>query len=165
MLLRWQPLSRENFAPFGDVIEAGAGTRVSINDGTTIRYNDVADIDVAQDGGRPIISIFESSPFDFPLEISMLERHPKGSQAFIPLDDHPYFVVVAPTGEDVSTDQIEVFLASGKQGVNYPKGVWHHPVIVMEPMRFLVVDRSEPKSNCDLFHFPQPGDPLVLERP
>jgi len=163
MSLNWEPLSRENFAEFGDVIEVGAGTRVSINDGTTVRHDDLATIDVTDDGGRPVVSIFESRPFDFPLEIQMLERHPKGSQAFIPLDDHPYFVVVAPKGESVSSGDMKIFLASGKQGVNYPKGVWHHPVIVMDPMRFLVIDRSDAENNCDLFHFPQTGNPLVLQ--
>ncbi|MBT3358719.1 MAG: ureidoglycolate lyase [Rhodospirillales bacterium] len=165
MSLNWEPLSRENFANFGDVIEVGAGTRVLINDGTTVRHDDLANVDVAQDGGRPVVSIFESSPFDFPLQITMLERHPKGSQAFIPLDDHPYFVVVAPRGESVSPEDMKIFLATGKQGVNYPKGIWHHPVIVMNPMNFLVIDRSEAETNCDLFHFPKSGDPLVLERP
>jgi len=165
MSLNWEPLSRDNFAAFGDVIEVGAGTRISINDGTTVRHDDLANVDVAQDGGRPVVSIFESQPFDFPLNIEMLERHPKGSQAFIPLDDHPYFVVVAARAESVRPEGIKVFLATGRQGVNYPKGMWHHPVIVMEPMRFLVIDRSEAETNCDLFHFPPTSDRLILDRP
>ena len=165
MSLGWEPLSRENFKSFGDVIEAGAGKLIPINDGTTVRHDDLANVDVIESGGRPVVSIFESQPFGFPLDVTMLERHPLGSQAFIPLDDHPYFVMVAPIGDDVKPNEMKVFLATGKQGVNYPKGVWHHPVIVMEPMRFLVVDRGGEQPNCDLFHFPQGGERLILERP
>ncbi len=158
-------LNREAFAPFGDVIEAGAGELISINDGTTKRHNDLAKVDVAAEGGRPMISIFESRPFGFPLEIAMLERHPLGSQAFIPFDGKPYLVIVAPAGETIEKDSVRVFRASGNQGVNFDRGVWHHPVVVIEPMSFLVVDRGGDQPNCDLFHFPSDGQRLVVESP
>lgn len=158
-------LNREVFAPFGDVIEAGAGTLIPINDGTTVRHDDLARVDVATEGGRPLISIFESRPFGFPLEIRMVERHPLGSQAFVPLDGKPYLVIVAPPGDAVDLGALRVFRATGEQGVNFHRGVWHHPVVVIEPMRFLVVDRGGDQPNCDLFHFPSDGQPLVVESP
>ncbi len=160
-----QKLNRDGFAPFGDVIEAGAGELISINDGTTKRHNDLAQVDVAAEGGRPMISIFESRPFGFPLEIQMLERHPLGSQAFVPLAGKPYLVIVAPAGETVDPGSVRVFRATGGQGVNFRPGVWHHPVVVIEPMSFLVVDRGGDQPNCDLFHFPSDWPTLVVEGP
>ena len=160
-----QQLSRDAFATFGDVIEAGAGELISINDGTTKRHNDLAQVDVAAEGGRPIISIFESRPFGFPLEIHMLERHPLGSQAFVPLDGKPYLVIVAPVGEAVDPASVRIFRAAGDQGVNFRPGIWHHPVVVIEPMSFLVVDRGGDQPNCDLFHFPSGGETLIVESP
>ena len=165
MRVACEPLSADAFAEFGDVIEPGAGETVTINEGTTVRYNDLARVDVAREGGRPLISIFDSRPFGFPLEVELLERHPLGSQAFVPWDRKPYLVVVAPAGETVAPESVRCFLAREFQGVNFHRGVWHHPVIVIEPMRFLVVDRGGEQENCDLFHFPAEGPRLVIELP
>ncbi|MCG8511079.1 MAG: ureidoglycolate lyase [Rhodospirillales bacterium] len=163
--MNWKPLDRVSFAPFGDVIESAAGTAVSINEGTTVRHDDLAHIDVGTDSGRPIVSIFESRPFGFPLKIEMLERHPLGSQAFVPLDGKPFLIVVAPKGDVVEVTDVEVFLARAGQGINFHRGVWHHPVIVIEPARFLVIDRGGDEENCDIWHFPSDGPEMVLERP
>ncbi len=160
-----QALTAEAFAEFGDVIEAGGGELVSINDGTTVRHNDLARVDVSRDGGRPLLSIFESRPFGFPLQIELLERHPLGSQAFVPWDRKPYLVVVAPAGETIAPEDVRCFLAGSEQGVNFRPGVWHHRVIVIEPMRFLVVDRGGEQENCDLYHFPAEGPRLFVELP
>lgn len=161
LLIDWKPLDSESFAPFGDVIERAAGSAVSINDGTTIRHDDLANLDVSAEGGRPIVSIFESRPYGFPLKIEMLERHPLGSQAFVPLDGNPFLVVVAPVGDQVSTADIRAFLARDGQGVNFRRGVWHHPAIVIDPTRFLVIDRGGDDENCEIWNFP-PGDPELL---
>ena len=161
----WEPLNRNTFAPFGDVIEMDAGETVSINDGTTIRHTDLAAIDVTDNDGRPVVSIFDSRPFDFPLTVKLMERHPKGSQAFIPMEPKPYYVVVAPRGETVRRSDLRVFLARGDQGVNYARGVWHHAAIVIEPMRFLVIDRGIAEPNCDFLSLSGGEPPLVLGRP
>ncbi|HSG94963.1 MAG TPA: ureidoglycolate lyase, partial [Afifellaceae bacterium] len=87
------PLSKAAFAGFGDVIETKDARQRLVNDGTATRFDDLAAIDVADQGGRPLISIFRGQPFAFPVEIAMMERHPLGSQAFFPLHDRPFLVV------------------------------------------------------------------------
>ena len=91
------PLTRAAFAPFGDVIAADAAAHhYPINEGTTERFHDLAKVDVSAAGGRPLISIFRARPRTLPFPLRMLERHPLGSQAFVPLTRLPYLVVVAP---------------------------------------------------------------------
>jgi ureidoglycolate lyase len=137
-----EPLTREAFAPFGDVIELEGAKQIPINLGTTVRYHDLAKIDVADEAGRPIVNVFRGQPRTLPFEVKMMERHPLGSQAFVPLTDRPYLVVVAPAGELVPA-RIRAFVSCGWQGVNYAKGVWHHPLIALgEVSDFVVVDRG-----------------------
>ncbi|MFT6344825.1 MAG: ureidoglycolate lyase [Paraglaciecola sp.] len=143
-------LTRENFAPFGDVIEVNDNAKnFSINDGFTQRYHDLAEVDVTQENGRTLINIFRSTPLEQPVSIKMMERHPLSSQAFIPMGQQPFLVVVAPRGElDIS--KIEVFLASSNQGVNYHKGTWHHYCLALHQVSdFIVVDRGGVGNNCD----------------
>ncbi|AOJ80552.1 ureidoglycolate hydrolase [Burkholderia savannae] len=137
-----EPLTRAAFAPFGDVIETDGAKQIPINLGTTMRFHDLARIDVADEGGRPLVNLFRGQPRALPFEVTMLERHPLGSQAFIPLADRAYIVVVAPAG-DLDPSKIRAFVTSGWQGVNYAKGVWHHPLIALgEVSDFVVVDRG-----------------------
>ncbi|THF66532.1 ureidoglycolate lyase [Pseudothauera nasutitermitis] len=148
--LRATALDAAAFAPFGEVIEAGAATRqFPINQGSTVRYHDLARIDPGEDG-HAIVSIFRAQPRALPFEVSMLERHPRGSQAFMPLSGRPYLVVVAPPGERPATENLRVFLARADQGVNYAAGVWHHPLLALQAESdFLVIDRAGPGANCD----------------
>ncbi|BFG73265.1 ureidoglycolate lyase [Paraburkholderia terrae] len=137
-----EPLTREAFAPFGDVIELEGAKQIPINLGTTIRYHDLAKVDVTDEGGRTLVNLFRGQPRALPFEITMMERHPLGSQAFMPLNDKPYLVVVAPAGE-LDESKIRAFVTSGWQGVNYAKGVWHHPLLALgEVSDFIVVDRG-----------------------
>ncbi|CAG9227240.1 Ureidoglycolate lyase [Paraburkholderia sabiae] len=137
-----EPLTREAFAPFGDVIELDGAKQIPINLGTTIRFHDLAHVDVTDEGGRTLVNLFRGQPRMLPFEVKMMERHPLGSQAFIPLNDKPYLVVVAPRGELVESE-IRAFVTSGWQGVNYAKGVWHHPLLSLgEVSDFIVVDRG-----------------------
>ncbi len=146
-----QQLTAENFAVYGDVISVSeSAEHFAINDGHTMRYHDLANVDVAEQQGKTLLNIFRSTPLIFPLPIEMMERHPLGSQAFIPMSNQPYVVVVAPSGE-LDTRKIEVFLASSKQGVNYHKGTWHHFCLALnEVSDFLVVDRGGKGDNCDV---------------
>jgi ureidoglycolate lyase len=146
-----QQLTAENFALYGDVISVSeSAEHFAINDGHTMRYHDLAEVDVAEQQGKTLLNIFRSTPLVFPLPIGMMERHPLGSQAFIPMSNQPYVVVVAPSGE-LDTSKIEVFLASSKQGVNYHKGTWHHFCLALnEVSDFLVVDRGGKGDNCDV---------------
>ncbi len=146
-----QQLTADNFAVYGDVISVSDNAEhFAINDGHTTRYHDLANVDVAEQQGKTLLNIFRSTPLAFPLPIEMMERHPLGSQAFIPMSNQPYVVVVAPSGE-LDTSKIEVFLASSKQGVNYHKGTWHHFCLALnEVSDFLVVDRGGKGDNCDV---------------
>ncbi|MCJ2376833.1 ureidoglycolate lyase [Vibrio sp. ZSDZ34] len=162
--LKIEPLTKDSFAPFGDVIEVEDSDYFMINNGSTRRYHQLAQTDVAQQGGQAIISIFQATPLVYPLMITMLERHPLGSQAFVPLLGNPYLVVVAPIGDSPDSAQIRVFYATGKQGVNYHKGVWHHPVLALTDQdRFLVVDRAGEGQNCDEYFFNDQQMMLSLE--
>ncbi|ACR28470.1 ureidoglycolate lyase [Burkholderia glumae] len=144
-----EALTRAAFAPFGDVIETAGATRIPINLGTTTRFHDLARIDVADGGGRPLVNLFRGEPRALPFEVTMLERHPLGSQAFLPLDARPYLVVVAPAGE-LDPARIRAFVTHGWQGVNYAKGVWHHPLIALgQTSDFIVVDRGGEGVNLD----------------
>jgi ureidoglycolate lyase len=148
--LKAQPLTREAFAPFGDVIGTDGARHYPINNGTTERYHDLAKVDVGSGDGRPLISIFVGQPFTPPVAIQMMERHPLGSRAFMPLDNRPYLVAVAPNGPDDRPGEPLVFLATGMQGVSYAPNTWHHPLISLEAeSRFLVVDRGGEGANLE----------------
>lgn len=144
------PLTAKHFAPFGDVIEAGEeANSFPINQGHSRRFHDLAKIDIEANNGRLGVSIFRSTPLPLPLRIEVMERHPLSSQAFIPLSPNPYLVVVAPAG-DFQSEQMQFFLASAKQGVNYHAGTWHHFSLALNsPSDFLVLDRIGTGDNCD----------------
>ena len=147
--LQMERLTREAFAPFGDVIELDGARHFPINGGTTERYHDLAQVDVIGQGGRPLINLFRAQPRALPVEINMMERHPLGSQAFLPLSDVSYLIVVAPAGE-FDPVRMRAFWTDGWQGVNYAKGVWHHPLLALERVSdFVVVDRGGEQPNCD----------------
>jgi ureidoglycolate lyase len=158
LALTIEPLAPDTFAPFGDVIEAsGAVNHFTINDGNTERYHDLAHIDPGA-GGKAIVSIFRGQPRALPFEVAMMERHPRASQAFVPLSGRPYLVVVAAAGPAPAAAGLRVFLCQGTQGVNYAAGVWHHPLLALGQVSdFLVIDRSGPGDNCDIVALDQRG--------
>ena len=154
--LRIERLTRDAFAPFGDVIELDGARHYPINEGTTERYHDLAKVDVSTQGGRPLINVFRAQPRAWPIEIAMMERHPLGSQAFVPLGDAGYAVVVAPAGA-FDPAGLRAFWAGRGQGVNYAKGVWHHPLLAFERVSdFVVIDRGGAQPNCDEIALEQP---------
>ena len=143
-----EPLTAIAFAPFGRVIEASdAAVKVDINFGHAVRYDSLAEIDVADGGGRAIISLFRAKPLA-ELVLRQFENHPLGSQSFVPLNGRPYLVAVAPPGA-FDAAKIRLFRAGGHQGVHYDKGVWHHFLLVLEESDFLVVDRAGPGDNIE----------------
>lgn len=143
MQIKAKALTAEAFAPFGDVVEARGDKAVDINEGTSTRFHDLARIDVELENGRPLVNIFRASPYPKPLTLKMMEKHPLGSQLFMPLEKHAYLVAVAPAGEEVHSEDLVVFLAQGDQGVNFHPGTWHHPLLVLaEKQDFLVIDRG-----------------------
>jgi len=157
------PLTAERFAPFGDVLEAVAGNKKIMNEARFERYGNLAQIDIdSDDGGQPSISIARCrSATSMPYRIDMLERHPRGTQAFMPLTAFQFVVVVAPAGEDIETQDIAAFVTNGRQGINYHKGVWHIPIIAMqEGQEFMIVDRGGNGDNCDEHYL---GDPILVD--
>lgn len=141
-----EPLTAEAFAPFGSVIEASdEAVKLDINQGHAIRYDRLAEIDVAD--GTGAISLFRARPLS-ELVLRVFERHPLGSQSFVPLSGKPYLVAVAPAGP-FDPAKIHLFRAEPHQGVHYRKGVWHHFLLVLDESDFLVIDRTGPGDNCD----------------
>ncbi|NKB37126.1 MAG: ureidoglycolate lyase [Gammaproteobacteria bacterium] len=146
-------LNAENFSEFGDVIETG-GEAIEINQGTTLRFNDLAQLDLLEHGGRPSVSIFRAKPLALPFSIRLLERHSLSSQAFFPIDNRSYLVIVAPPAEKLEHAKIKAFIAHGRQGVNYHRGTWHHPLLALdEESEFIVIDRAADDKNCDEYWF------------
>lgn len=148
VLLGTQPLQLESltadaFKPFGDVIEAiPSAKHFTINQGFAERFDRLAHVDVSEDGGQAAISIFRAKARPQPLQLTMLEKHPLGSQAFMPLSGQPYLVVVALGGDQPDLKSLRCFAATGQQGVNYAKGTWHHPLLALHDSDFLVLDRT-----------------------
>ena len=150
ILLRATLLTAAEFEPFGDVIETTGHMPRWINNGTCQRFDDLAQLDVIAEGGRPLISIFRAEAQSLPMQIERLERHPYSSQAFFPLEQLPFLIVVALPGLTPQARNVRAFLSSGLQGVNYRRNTWHHPLIALErSAHFLVLDRGGPGDNCE----------------
>jgi ureidoglycolate lyase len=149
------PLTEAAFARYGDVVEADGAEKISINQGFAVRVNRLARVDVASSGGEVNISLFTAKARPLPTTIAMMERHPLGSQLFYPLQDASWLVVVCFDPHDIAS--FRAFKATGRQGVNYARNVWHHPLLVRsDNERFLVVDRSGPGNNLEEFWLDEP---------
>lgn len=147
-IIRPEVLTREAFRPFGDVVEMEGTTPITINQGFAQRFNDLANIDVMMEGGSTNVSLFLGTPRPQPIAIRLMERHPLGSQLFFPLQDRPWLVLVAEDVHDFAS--YRAFTATGRQGVNYARNVWHHPLLVLDAdSRFLIVDRKGPGNNLE----------------
>jgi ureidoglycolate lyase len=135
-----QPLSQAAFAPFGDVLDCVGEPDKMINQGLCGRHHDLAELDFGPDG-RAGISFFQAELRRLPLLLDMMERHPEGSQAFLPMDQEPFLVIVAPD-QNGRPGTPHAFVTAPGQGVNYHRGTWHG---VLTPLggsgRFAVVDR------------------------
>ena len=163
ILLRPEPLTRERFAAFGDVIEAAIDKSGAMNAARFQRFDDLCDIDIAK-GGRVALSVARCrTATSLPLRIDIVERHPLGSQAFIPLQHCTMVVVVGPRGESIDAADLRAFVTNGKQGFNYHRGTWHMPLIAFEPgQEFLIVDRAGTEPNCEEYAL---DDVVMLEAP
>jgi ureidoglycolate lyase len=155
-----EPLTRERFAPFGDVIEASHDHPNAMNEARFERFNDLCDVDLG--GGDVSISVARCrAATSLPLRVDLVERHPLGSQAFVPLSPCRMVVVVAPPGEGVSATDLRAFVTNGRQGINYHRGTWHMPLIAFEAgQEFLIVDRGGHEANCEVHEL---GEAILLE--
>lgn len=156
-ILTAQPLTREAFSPYGQVLDMeGWDNHYPINAGRCERYHDLVTVDTAGTNARAILSIFKGTPYDLPLKLTMVERHPFGSQAFMPLQPRPYLVIVAQNTTNGPAEP-EIFLAGPGQGVNYPRNLWHGVLTPLnEPQDFLVADRAGDEPNVEEFVFDEP---------
>ena len=141
------PMTKENFSKFGDMISTENIKPIEINNGYANRFDDIAKIDTANNNGETTISIFSALKRSFPMKIDMMEKHPLGTQAFIPMKETTFLTLVAPEGKKLEMDKIESFVVPKGKGVNYKIGIWHFPLISTEDMDFLVVDRKGPGEN------------------
>ena len=146
--LNLKPLTGEAFAPFGEVIQKQGHYPEEINYGQTRKYARLAGIDTTDEGGEAAVHIYRSRPVSLPFRIEVMENHPLGSQAFMPLHKQPFLVVVAPAADRLEFKSIQGFFTNGEQGVNIHKGVWHHYQLSLDEISdYLVIDRSGPGNN------------------
>ena len=146
-IIRPIPITKENFYKFGDMISTKNIEPLKINNGYAKRYDGVANLNTAMNNGETTISIFSAVKRKFPMKIEMMEKHPLGSQAFIPMKETTFIVFVAPEGEKPDLNKIESFIIPPGIGINYNPGIWHFPLISTEDMNFLVVDRKGSGNN------------------
>jgi len=146
--LKLKPLTQEAFASFGDVIQKQGHYPEEINYGQTRKYAGLAQVDAGDEEGIATVHIYRSRPVSLPFRVEVMEYHPLGSQAFIPLDRRPFLVIVAPPAEKLPFKSIQGFFTNGEQGVNLNKGVWHHYQLSLgETCVYLVIDRDGPGVN------------------
>lgn len=165
--LSLQPLTAEAFAPFGCVIDldnprSPGHEPLEINEGHALKFPDLLPFDCAHAGGRVAAHFYRSKARQLPLEISCLECHPLGSQAFWPQKNLAYAVIVARAGPKPAPDSIRAFYARGRQAIQYHRGTWHHYLISLDSdSEFLVLDREGPGENCEEVRLAQP---LMIQR-
>jgi ureidoglycolate lyase len=153
-----RPLTRRDFAAYGEVVETAGAAHYPINEGTAERFHDLARVDVEGSGSRVLINIFIGQKRPRPIAIRMVERHPLGTQCFMPLREQNYLVVVADGEAAPEPGSLRAFLARGTQGVNYHRNVWHHPLLVLEAdSPFLVIDRGGEGNNLEEAYFAEPA--------
>ncbi len=149
-----KPLTSQDFAPFGDVITLRDSPDKLINQGLCGRHHDLAEMNFSE--GRAGISLFDAEPRSLPYALTMMERHPDGSQAFIPMTQHPFLVIVA-TDANGRPDTPLAFLTAPGQGINFHRNTWHG---VLTPLRapglFAVIDRIGEGPNLEEFWFDTP---------
>jgi len=156
LTLHAEPLTAEAFRAFGEVVDRRAlAPTLAINGGTAQRLHDLARIDVAR-GGHAAISLVRAQARTLPFKVECMERHLRGSQAWLPLRGARWLVVVSAPGRRPAGPSLRAFVASDTQGVNYRRGTWHHPLIALEAnAEFLVVDRvaDDGREDCEVVDF------------
>lgn len=156
------PLTAVGFKAFGDVVEVGGHAPIIINQGFAERFNDLASVDVTAESGRVNVSLVAAKLRALPMDVRIMERHPLGTQIFYPLQDRPWTVVVC--GDPRDHGSYRAFTASGRQGINYARNTWHHPLIAHDAeSRFIIIDRTGPGNNLEEFWLPD-GARVVIGR-
>ena len=146
-------INKLNFAPYGDLISTKNISPIDINAGYAKRFDNLANVNTSNSGGKTILSIFAALKRNFPMNIDMMEKHPLGSQAFIPMKETTFLCFVAPAGEYPDINKIQSFIIPPKNGINYKPGIWHFPLISTEDTNFLVGDRKGEGENVSIHKF------------
>ena len=154
-------ITRENFAAYGDLISSDAIKPMDINAGYAKRFDDLAKINTSKDKGETIVSIFSAIKRSFPMKIDMMEKHPLGSQAFVPMKETIFLSFVAPPGDVPEISKIRSFIIPPKMGINYKPGIWHFPLISTEDTNFFVIDRKGSGNNLIIHKFD--NDKIILK--
>ena len=146
-------VSKKNFNKFGQIIDTSKKKYFKINNGYAKRYDNLGKINTSSKNGKTIVSIFSAKKRRFPMKIDMMEKHPLGSQAFIPMNETSFLVFVAPKGNKPDLKKIESFRIPKQTGINLNPGIWHFPLISTKDMNFLVVDRKGKGNNLIIHKF------------
>mgnify|MGYP001311280131 FL=1 len=146
-------VTKKNFKKFGQIIDTSKKKYFKINNGFAKRYDNLGKIDTSTKKGKTIISIFSAKKRNFPMKVDMMEKHPLGSQAFVPMKETSFLVFVAPKGERPNLKKIESFRIPKQTGINLNPGIWHFPLISTKNMNFLVVDRKGRGNNLIIHKF------------
>lgn len=154
-MIKTEPLTAEAFAPFGTVVQLPPAGGFAANDGTALRFDDIAPLALTAPGGRPLLSWMRVSPVALPFRVRKLERHPRSTQLFMPLHGRRFLVVVATGPEPAS---LRAFISNGEQGINYAVGTWHHAALALDAATdFLVLGHASASPDCDFHALPEPG--------
>ena len=146
-------ISKKNFKKFGQMIDTNKKKYFKINNGFAKRYDNLGKIDTSSKKGKTIVSIFSAKKRRFPMKIDMMEKHPLGSQAFVPMKETSFLVFVAPRGQKPNIKKIESFRIPKQTGINLKSGIWHFPLISTKNMNFLVIDRKGKGNNLVIHEF------------
>jgi len=153
IIIKPTQITKENFFDFGDVISSENIKPIDINAGYAKRFDNLANINTLGDGGKTIVSIFSALKRSFPIKIDMMEKHPLGSQTFVPMIETTFLAFVAPPSDLPEISKIKSFIIPPKKGINYKPGVWHFPLISTENTDFLVIDRKGSGDNLIIHNF------------
>ena len=161
MIIKPINISKENFSEFGDLISSENINPIDINEGYAKRFDDLAKVSTEKNQGKTCISIFSALKRSFPMKIDMMEKHPLGSQAFIPMKETVFLSFVAPASDLPDINKIKSFIIPPKMGINYKPGIWHFPLISTEDTNFLVIDRKGSGENLTIHKFE--NQEIILE--
>ena len=161
-VIKAKKITKKNFSKFGQIIDTSKKNPININNGYAKRFDNLINVDTSKKRGKAIVSIFNAKKRKFPMKIDMMEKHPLGSQAFIPMEDTKFLIFVAPKGDKPNINKIQSFVVPRQTGINYKTGIWHFPLISTKSMNFLVVDRKGKGKNLVIHKFKK--DKIILKK-
>ena len=153
IIIKPKKITSKNFKKYGELISTKKIEPININNGYAKRFDNLCKINTSLQKGNAIVSIFSAKKRKFPMSVKMMEKHPLGSQAFVPMSETKFFAFVAPKGKKQNTKKIESFIVPKQTGINYKPGIWHFPLISTKNMNFLVIDRKGKGNNLVIHNF------------